>query len=75
MAKRIIIDNELHGLSLKEQATFLWALCRYSYNPESCPLYLMKDIEDCPFDENCENVPQWGWLDILKNRIPPEMNR
>ena len=26
-------------------------------------------------DVDCENVPQWGWLDILKNRIPPETNR
>ncbi len=34
-------DNELYGLSLKEQATFLWALCRYSNNPETCPIILM----------------------------------
>lgn len=65
MAKRIMIDNELHGLSLKEQTTFLWALCRYSNNPETCP------FEKVP----CENIPQLGWLDILKNRIPPETNR
>lgn len=38
-----MIDNELHGLSLKEQATFLWALCRYSSNPETCPIILMRD--------------------------------
>lgn len=59
-------DNELYGLSLKEQATFLWALCRYSSNPETCPIILRVP---------CENIPQWGWLDILKNRIPPETNR
>ena len=68
--------NELYGLSLKEQATFLWALCRYSNNPETCPIILMRDIEACPFENiPCKNIPQWGWLDILKNRIPPETNR
>lgn len=56
------------GLSLKEQALFLCALCRYSDNPESCPLNLMTDIEECPFDSDCENTPWWGWLGILKNR-------
>lgn len=69
-------DNELYGLSLKEQATFLWALCRYSNNPETCPIILMRDIGVCPFEKvHCENIPQWGWLDILKNRIPPETHR
>ena len=37
----VMTDNELYGLSLKEQATFLWALCRYSNNPETCPIILM----------------------------------
>ena len=46
-------DNEIHGLSLKEQAAFLWALCRYSKNPETCPIILMRDIAPCPF----ENIP------------------
>lgn len=68
-------NDELYGLSLKEQATFLWALCRYSYNPESCPLNLMKDITTCPFDCDCECIPHWGWLPILEKRIPPEEHR
>lgn len=52
-------DNELYGLSLKEQATFLWALCRYSNNPETCPIILMRDIGVCPFEKvPCENIPQ-----------------
>ena len=63
------------GLSLREQATFLCALCRFCYNPEACPLNLMRDIEDCPFDYECEDCPQWGWLPVLENRIPPETNR
>lgn len=51
-------DNELYGLSLKEQATFLWALCRYSNNPETCPIILMRDIGVCPFERvPCENIP------------------
>lgn len=69
-------DNELYGLSPKEQATLLWALCRSSEDPETCPIKLLKDFDNCPFEDvHCENIPQWGWLDILKNRIPPETNR
>ena len=37
-------DNELYGLSLKEQATFLWALCRYSSNPETCPIITTESL-------------------------------
>lgn len=65
----------MHGLSLKEQATFLWALCRYSSNPGSCALNLMRDIGKCPFDGECEEVGQWAWLPILEKRMPPETNR
>lgn len=57
-----------YGLSVKEQAIFLCALCRYSANPETCPMNLLRDIETCPFGSDCEQVPQWGWLDVLKCR-------
>lgn len=68
--------NKQYGLSLKEQACFLWALCRYSNNPESCPQILMKDLPECPFSTNikCEELPVWAWLPILEKRIIPEEN-
>lgn len=62
----VMTDNELYGLSLKEQATFLWALCRYSSNPETCPIILMRDFDNCPFEDvDCENIPQWDWLALV----------
>lgn len=67
--------NELHGLSLKEQAIFLCALCRYSVNAETCPTNLMRDLGKCPFDGKCEDLPQWAWLPILEKRVPPEENQ
>lgn len=63
------------GLSLKEQAIFLHALCRYSDNQGTCPINLMRDLEDCPFEEECKKIEQWAWLPILENRIIPEKNR
>lgn len=68
-------NNELHGLSMKEQATFLWALCRYSYNPETCAIILMHDLGGCPFECDCADLPLWAWLPILEKRIPPKENR
>ncbi len=65
-------DNELHGLSLREQALFLCALCRYSKGQEACPLNLMRDLPECPCDGACEDVEPWDWLPILEKRIPPE---
>lgn len=67
--------NELHGLSLNEQAIFLWALCSYSDNPETCTTNLMRDLGKCPFDGKCEDLPLWAWLPILEKRVPPEENR
>ncbi len=73
-------SNDIHGLSLKEQAIFLCALCRYADNPETCPVNLMRDLGGCPFEfsheaSDCEKIPQWAWLPILEKRIPPEENR
>lgn len=68
-------NNKDHGLSLKEQACFLWAICKYSKNPEACPVNLMNDLDECPFEEICEDIAPWAWLPILENRIIPETNR
>lgn len=71
-----MVNKEHYGLSLKEQATFLWAICRCSGYHDACPALAMGDLGGCPFkDMACEIIPRWGWLDILKNRIPPETNR
>ena len=68
-------EQNQYGLSLKEQATFLWALCRDSDNPKTCPVNLMKDLSECPFESGCDAIEQWEWLPILAKRIPPETNR
>ena len=70
------MSNE-HGLSLKEQATFLWAICRFSDNPEACPINLMTDMRYCPFDKikDCSELEQWAWLPILEKRVIPEENK
>lgn len=68
----------MHGLSLKEQAIFLCVLCRYCDNPETCPATLLRELGGCPFnfpDNDCEKIPQWAWLPILKERIAPEENQ
>lgn len=71
----MMVLPQSQGLSVKEQACFLWALCKYSDNPETCPINLMRDLKDCPFEEYCENIKQWAWLPILEKRIIPETNR
>lgn len=61
-----------HGLSIKEQAFSLWALCRYGDFFKSCPCDLIQDIGVCPFEEDCGEVKDGAWLPILEKRVPPE---
>lgn len=66
-------SHETHGLAIGEQAAFLWAVCRYSRNLETCPVILLKDLGGCPFQNTpCEDIEPWAWLPILKKRIPPK---
>lgn len=68
-------EQNQYGLSLKEQATLLWALCRYSDYPETCPVNILKDLSGCPFEPHCDDIDQGEWFFILEKRIPPETNR
>lgn len=66
------LHGKQHGLSIKEQAFSLWALCRYGDFFKSCPCDLIQDIGDCPFEEDCGEVKDGAWLPILEKRVPPE---
>lgn len=71
----ISVLPQSRGLSLREQAIFLCIICRYGDNPETCPINLMRDLKNCPFEQDCENLEQWAWLPILEKRLIPETNR
>ena len=59
-----------HGLTINEQAAILWAVCRYASqeNPESCPVNLLPDLRECPFDCDCGELPPRAWFELLEKR-------
>lgn len=59
-----------HGLTISEQAAILWAVCRYASqeNPESCPVNLLPDLRECPFDCDCGELPTRAWFVFLEKR-------
>lgn len=73
--RRNYMTEQIHGLSIKEQAVFLSAVCKCGMFgcPENCPVDMMHDLETCPFPEkDCDEVKTWEWLPFLEKRVPPD---
>ena len=60
------------GLTIVEQAWALWAICRYSNNPEACPVNMLEELERCPFDGDCDGITPRDWGKILEKRNTKE---
>lgn len=57
------------GLSLNEQALLLAIICAQS---DYCSMIHIKCLRSCPFNNDCDNVSEDDWLEILKRRDVPE---
>lgn len=71
MSQRRNYMAKQYGLSIKEQAILLEALCRCR-DVQGCPAFFMQDVENCPFEVDCDEMKYGAWLPFLEKRVPPD---
>lgn len=68
--------NAKCGLTIKEQAQALCAICRYTSDYGACPAKLIQELNnECPFDEECKDILPKHWsarLEMLEREAVEE---